>query len=63
MEQQMGEGLTTQGDRHPYHPGEIAEADLAGLMLHHVSATKSSAQWPGIEVQRSNPISTVKLRT
>ena len=32
VEQQMGEGLTTQGDRNPFHPGEIAEADLAGLI-------------------------------
>jgi hypothetical protein len=35
----MGEGLTTQGDRNPFHPGEIAEADLAGLIRqgeHHL---------------------------
>jgi len=32
VEQEMGEGLTTQGDRHPFNPGEITEADLAGLM-------------------------------
>ena len=39
VEQQMGEGLTTQGDRHTFHPGEIAEADLAGLIRqreHHL---------------------------
>ena len=28
----MGEGISTQGDRHPFQPGEIAEADLAGLI-------------------------------
>ena len=36
---QMGEGLTTQGDRNPFHPGEIAEADLTGLIRqreHHL---------------------------
>ena len=32
VEQQMGEGLTTQDDRNPFQPGEIAEADLAGLI-------------------------------
>jgi hypothetical protein len=39
VEQQMGEGLTTQGDRHPFHPGEVTEADLAGLIRqrdHHL---------------------------
>ncbi len=32
VEQQMGEGLTTQGVLQPFHPGEIAEANLAGLV-------------------------------
>jgi hypothetical protein len=32
VEQQMGEGLTTQVDRNPFQLGEIAEADLAGLI-------------------------------
>jgi len=39
LEQQMREVLTTQGDRNPFHPGEIAEADLAGLIRqreHHL---------------------------
>ena len=30
VEQQMGEGLTTQGDRHPFNPGEITQPILPG---------------------------------
>ncbi len=32
VEQQIGEGLTTQGFRNPFHPGEIAEAVLSRLI-------------------------------
>ncbi len=35
VEQQLGEQLTTQGDRHPFQPGEIAEANLGGLVGQH----------------------------
>jgi hypothetical protein len=39
VKQQMGKRFAAQGDRHPFHPGEIAEADLTGLIRqreHHL---------------------------
>ena len=39
MEQQIGKGLSPQGDNDPLDLGEIAEADLAGLIRqreHHL---------------------------
>ena len=32
VEQQVRERFTAQGDHHPFHPGEITEADLTGLI-------------------------------
>ena len=32
VKEEVGKGLTTEGDRHPFHLGEITEADLTGLV-------------------------------